>query len=176
MGVRRLTAGASAAPLLLAALIACGGHHSSVADPPVDPSPSTSPTDPPTRESAEHFIRRWADEDIQMQNSGDTEAFRELSIKCHDCVDLANRVDSIYTAGGYIHTKGWTIRGISILSKSGRGVLANLRVVSRPTHYREAPGSPLKSYPGGPATYQLRVIASGNSWQVKSLGQVSSWS
>ena len=58
MALRRTLAGLLAVPGLL--LAGCGGD-SSVADPPVRSSPTSSATSsPPAHESAEHFIRRWA--------------------------------------------------------------------------------------------------------------------
>ncbi len=73
MAVRRTLAALLAAPaLLLPAVLTGCGDDSSVADPPVaSPSPTTTSSDPPARESAEHFIRRWARcGDTQMQNTG----------------------------------------------------------------------------------------------------------
>ncbi len=58
MALRRTLAGLLAVPGLL--LAGCGGD-SSVADPPVRSSPTSSATSgPPAHETAEHFIRRWA--------------------------------------------------------------------------------------------------------------------
>jgi hypothetical protein len=172
MGVRRILTGALTAPLLL--LSACGGDDS-VADPPISSAPTSSKaTFPAKRESAEHFIRRWAAADIQMQNTGETAPFREMSDHCHDCLDLANRVDSIYRAGGYIHTEGWSVGKVAIVSQTGARLLINMHVVSKPTAYRESSNGPRKSYPGGPATYQLGVAKSADSWMVTSLGQLAS--
>ena len=63
MALRRTLAGSLAVPaLLLPALLAGCGDDSSVADPPVQSAPhSTATSDPPAHESAEHFIRRWAE-------------------------------------------------------------------------------------------------------------------
>ena len=172
MQIRRILLGALSAPLLL--LPACGGGDS-VADPPVSSAPpSSDPTQPPKRESPEHFIRRWAAEDIQMQRSGNTTKFRGLSTGCRDCVALADRVESIYKAGGYIRTKGWSVTRVAVGPRSSGGFLAELHVISEPTHYRESAGAPLKSYPGGPAVYELRIARVGSSWNVTSLGRTTS--
>jgi hypothetical protein len=173
MGLRRLRtgtlAGALTAPLL--ALSACGGGQSSVADPPVT-SGTSSPTATP-HESPEHFIRRWAAADIRMQNSGLTEGFRRLSRRCGDCLQLADRVDRIYRAGGYIHADGWVIGQIDVVTRSRSHLLIDLHVTSRPTAYRVSTNSPTRSYPGGPATYQLGIAKASSSWVVTSLGRVS---
>ena len=178
MGERRMMAGAVTAPLcllvLLVPLAACGGGGDPVADPPVSPSSTSSSPVPPRRESPQAFIRRGADADIQMQNSGKTAAFRSLSMGCNDCTSLADRVDRIYKAGGYIHTDGWAIRRIEVTSHDGTRVIVNLHVISRPTKYRQSASASMKSYPGGPAIYQLTVRAQGGSWNVESLGRLES--
>ncbi len=63
MALRRTLVGSLAVPaLVLPALLAGCGDDSSVADPPVQSAPDPTPTsDPPAHESAEHFIRRWAE-------------------------------------------------------------------------------------------------------------------
>ena len=77
MAVRRTLAGLLAAPaLLLPAVLAGCGDDSSVADPPVASAPqSVATSDPPARESAEHFIRRWAEAEKDMENTGETGAY-----------------------------------------------------------------------------------------------------
>jgi hypothetical protein len=175
MGVRRSVTGLLAGTLgCLVALVlgGCGGDDS-VADPPVSPTTS-SPTQAPHRESAEHFIRRWAAADIQMQNTGHTSQFRRLSQPCHDCLKLADRVDKIYRAGGYVHTDGWSIGQVRVVSRDGDHLLVDLHVVSRPTEYRNSASGPTKSFPGGPATYQLGIEKTASSWIVTSLGQLAS--
>ena len=70
MGRRPTLAGALTAPLLLFALTACGDT-TSVADPPISPPPtSSSATAPPKHETPQHFIRRWAQVEMQMENTG----------------------------------------------------------------------------------------------------------
>ena len=55
------------APALLA-LAACSGDDTSIADPPISSAP-TSSTPPQQRETPEHFIRRWAEEEKRMENT-----------------------------------------------------------------------------------------------------------
>jgi hypothetical protein len=170
--VTRALAGVLAAPVVLVA--ACGGGDTSIADPPISPHPTTSsPTQQPHRESPEHFIRRWAAADIKMQNSGESASFRSMSNDCADCDALANRVDAIYRAGGFIRTKGWSIKKVEVVSRRGAHFLVNLHVVSTPTKYREASDAPMKRYPGGPAIYQLNLAKADGGWAVTSLGRIA---
>src|SRR3954464_4956697 len=112
---RRILVGTLAVPLLL--LSACGGNDS-VADPPVSSATASSdPTGPPQRETAEHFIRRWAAEDTRIQKTGETSKFRTMSDGCKGCLELADLVDRIYRGGGYIHTKGWQVRRIAVAGR-----------------------------------------------------------
>jgi hypothetical protein len=168
MAVRRIAAGTLAVLALPALLAGCGGD-SSVADPPVASSPS-SPTSsaPPAHETAEHFIRRWVAEDTRIQQTGDTAQFRTMSDGCKGCVRLANLVDRIYKAGGFVHTRGWTIRAISPIGDHA----FDLRVYSAPTTYTMSKGGPARHLPSGPARFQLRLEPAGGGWHVSYLVQV----
>src|SRR3954447_10747806 len=115
MGVPRIVTGILARALTVPLLTACGGSGVSIADPPVSPTSTSSPTGTPQRETPEHFIRRWAAEDTRIQRTGDTATFREMSDGCKGCLELADLVDQIYGAGGFIHTRGWQVRDISAM-------------------------------------------------------------
>ena len=136
MGVPRSTAstlaGALAAPLLL--LAACGGDDTSVADPPISPESTTSsPTQEPQQESAEHFIRRWADAEQEMQNTGSTRKYLDMSKGCKACEVLARTVHRYYVRGGYIHWNGWDIKSIRHYPSSGDSISFTVRSISAPT-------------------------------------------
>ena len=170
MSVRRTLALGLAAPLLLPLLLsACGGGDDSVADPPISSAPTSSPTRSP-RESPEHFIRRWAAEDTKIQRTGETARFREMSRGCKGCLKLAGLVERIYENGGFIHTAGWTVRGISRVSSD----TYLLRVFTSATTYSESAGAAVRHLPSGPARFQLELAKNGNSWRVASLVQVAS--
>ncbi len=170
MAVGRIVAGTLAALVLPASLAACGGD-SSVADPPVAPSPSSPTTsDPPAHETAEHFIRRWVAEDTQIQQTGNTRHFRDMSQGCRGCIKLADLVDRIYAAGGFVHTGGWSIKKID----AAGGGTYDLNVFSPATTYAESQGGTVHHLPSGPAHFQLRLTPTGNGWRVSSLVQVDS--
>ena len=168
MQTRRILLGALAAPVLL--LPACGGHDS-VAHPPVSSAPTSSdPTGPPKQESPEHFIRRWAAEDTHIQRTGDTSDFRDMSNGCRGCIKLADLVDRIYSACGFIHTAGWKVTKIS----ESEHKTFDLYVNSASTTYAKVEGGPVHHLPSGAAHFQLRLKPNGSSWDVTYLVQVAS--
>lgn len=167
MDVRRVLVGLVAALGLL--LAGCGGD-SSVADPPIASSPTSSATgDPPAHETAEHFIRRWVAEDTRIQQTGQTDRFRQMSRGCRGCIRLANLVDRIYRNGGFVHTRGWRIERIA----GSTGNTFDLFVYAAPTTYANAQGASVRHLKKGPAHFQLK-LAEPHDWHVSSLVQVSS--
>ncbi len=167
----RHLAGALTAPVFV--LAACGGGDS-VADPPVSSPPTSSPTQPPKHESPEAFIRRWAAEDSRMQNTGDTHDFRAMSKSCSGCDSVADRVDSIYEAGGKIRTRGWALVRVY---ESDRGVTSRtmeLIVDSAPTTYSPSRGASPRHLEGGREHFQVRLEATRHSWLVSEFVQIGS--
>src|SRR5206468_2027107 len=88
----RTPAAALAVPILLLTLLltlqltACGSHSTHIADPPVSPPPSSSaPSDPPKRESPQHFIRRFVAASNSMEMLGDVGQFLALTSRCRPC-------------------------------------------------------------------------------------------
>ena len=170
MGIPRFLTGILAAPLLLSA---CGGGSDSVADPPVSPSSTSSSTATPQRESARDFVRHWVEEDTRMQNSGDTTAFRAMSMGCRGCDAVADRVDSIYDAGGSVHTEGWSLLRVHESTRSGGTRTFELIVNSAPTTYTPAKGATPKHLAGGREHFQIQVMPANGSWTVGQFVQVS---
>jgi hypothetical protein len=171
MGVRRTLAGALAAPLLL--LAACGGDDTSVADPPISPgSTSSSPGVPPQRESPEHFIRRWVKQDTRMQNTGETTAFRAMSSGCSGCTAVADRVDSIYAAGGSVKTEGWSLKRQYESVRHGKTRTIELVVDSAPTTYTPSQGASPKHLDGGREHFQVHLKPTAASWVVTQFVQI----
>jgi hypothetical protein len=172
MALRRTFAALVAAPalVLLTSITGCGGD-SSIADPPVRSSPtsSASASNPPAHETAEHFIRRWVAENTRIQRTGDTARFRVMSRGCRGCMRLADLVDRIYQNGGFIHTRGWRVTNIAPAGDHA----FDLYVYSAPTTYVKAAGSPPRHLRSGAAHFQLE-LAERNSWHVSYLVQVSS--
>jgi hypothetical protein len=176
MGVPRFLigslAGTLAAPIVL--LAACGGDDAPIADPPVSPRPtSSSPTGTPPQESPEAFIRRWAEAEKRMENTGRTRHYRVLSQGCGPCEKLAAQVHGYYDVGGFVHWKGWKI--LSIKRYPGRPTpLFEVHSDSRPTVYKTAASAPRQHFSGGPITYVLALKRTANSWIVTDKSELSS--
>ena len=106
-----------------------------------------------------------------MQNTGDTEAFTTMSRKCDACIGLADRVDSIFAAGGTIRTEGWKIRRINTESP---GSSYSVLVDSRPTVYRENASAPQTRMPGGLTRHRVELARRAGEWQVSYLAEFNS--
>jgi len=157
-------------------LSACNGDSSSSADPP-SPSPtaSTSSVEPsPTEdpESPEEFVRRWVDVDREMQNSGDTTEYRQLSAKCRPCLEVADQVEGYYAAGGYVKTDGWSIVSAKT-ARSHKTASVTIQVLSAPTEVVESEGAQVRRLEGGEGTYLLSLLVADTTWVVTDLEAVA---
>lgn len=175
--MRHRVMGTLSACVLALALAGCGDDpEPNIADPtseaPTSPSISEPVTEPPTSstppepesETAQEFIRRWAEVEQKMQNSGDTAAYRALSDNCIGCDSLAATVEQYYGAGGSITWGGWRITRIRRFDPSQ--IEYQVSVDSAPTRYREVSGGPLKRLTGGPAEWVIELRKEGQSWVV----------
>jgi hypothetical protein len=176
MGVRRSLAGIPAGVLgcsVALVLGACGGGDDSVADPPVS-STTSSPTESPQHESAEHFIRRWAEAEKRMENTGETRRYLALSRGCEACRTLARRVERYYAAGGYVKWGGWRILSIDVNSKQKNSTTYAVRNNSLPTEYKTSSKAPVHHFSGGVTTELLQLQRLSDSWNVSSKAELAS--
>lgn len=174
MHVRRALALTVLAPLLLTGC--------SDGDPEAEPTPkmpdSSSSTPTPTEsespevESAEDFVRRWVDVSNEMQQTGETSAYLEISGKCRPCKQVAQQVASAFEAGGYVRTDGWTIKSIKDRSGGGKPIY-DVRVNSAPTELKASKTSKPSRLPGGDLVYRFRLNDEA-PWQLTQLTQVPS--
>jgi hypothetical protein len=165
--VRRLLA--ALACCLCALLSACSDDSSSTAEPPVtSPTVRTSdPTSSPTdeAESPEDFVRRWVEVDKEMQNSGDTKEYRRITRGCEACKGVADQVDAIYSAGGYVKTDGLQVKRIHAgEADANQEVEVRLKVNSTPTEYVEKKGGEVQTLPGGAVGYLMTLHQTDASW------------
>lgn len=174
MAVRRIAAGTLAALVLPALLAGCGGH-SSVADPPVASSPS-SPTSsaPPAHETAEHFIRRWAETEKAMENTGRTAIYLAMSDGCTACSKLAGQIKAFYAAGGFVRWGGWRITSIAVNAHNNGATTYAVRNRSLPTVYRESATGVTKHLAGGVTTELLTVERTKDAWHITAKAELAS--
>ena len=172
--VKRFLAALTCCGLL--ALASCSDDSSSSAGAPT-PTPTSASSEPlPTqeKETPEEFVRRWVEVDREMQNSGDTAEYRELTNGCTACKGVADQIDDIYAAGGYVKTDGLLIKRVRAgRPDSNNEVEVRLAVTSTPTEYVEAAGGPKQSLPGGPVTYLVTLHADENSYVITLLERLA---
>lgn len=167
MSVRRMLAAAFAAPLLLA------GCQQEAPEPKL-PEPSAAPTtkEPVKDEKPEEFIRRWAELETEMENTGEVDDYLAISGGCESCVSLAQAIEEYYEAGGYVKWGGWDIKSIKPWGKAKNHY--ELKVDSAPTEYKESESGPVKTLEGGPSAQLLRIKRVGGGWRVIEKSQLSS--
>jgi hypothetical protein len=174
--VKRLLA--ALACCLCALLSGCSDDSSSSADPP--PTATTTPADPtssPTEEveSPEDFLQRWVEADREMENSGNTAEYLAMSKQCSACKGLADQIEGIYKAGGYVKTDGWTILSTKFSKPNKQGVLsATMKIDAAPTKYVEAEGGEVQELDGGVQRQLVTLSASGGTWNVDDIEQIAS--
>ena len=175
MLVRRALALALVVPLLLAG---CSEDEPEpkMPDPPptsLEPSPSPTETETPEVESAEDFIRRWVAADREMQNTGEIGDYAELSSKCETCMAVAERVEGIYSAGGFVRTDGLQVLRLTDQSSAGGRRILDVTVRSTPTVLKESAGADEQRLSGGTLTYRMRLTRRA-PWSLVELTQLAS--
>jgi len=164
--------------LLLAALAACSG-----ADPEpkfADETPPTTPTAPVTTsepvevpQSARAFLRQWQEEANAMQTSGESSAFRALTLKCASCDIFADNVDRIYAAGGYIKTAGGEVARVTRWGSINDWPTYDVVVNSARSEFQESSSGPLRTLKGGAEIYRVSLLQRGMRWLVTKYGRVA---
>lgn len=164
MHVRRALALTLAVPLLLAGCSDDPEPTPKLPDP-TSSTPTPTATETPETESAEDFIRRWADENRRMFVTGDTAAFLALGPECDDCKAIAEFVRRIYDAGGRVLWDGWKILEIARRGDPSANAFRFV-VASSPTRYRESSKGPWKNLDGGRGVQLIVLEQAGDSWRV----------
>jgi len=168
MRSRRLAALAVVLPLVV--LGGCGDNPKPKPyDPPAtsaSPSPTTST--PPAAETPEAFIRRWVAADTKMQNTGDTAPYLALTSNCATCKAFAKQIGGIYSAGGYVHTKGWIVKSV-VREKGGTAKEPTylINVDDSPTTYAESKGGEVKHLSGGHSRHNVFLVKTAQGWKVQ---------
>jgi hypothetical protein len=180
-----------AAPLVIGALLLSGCDDSSgkpgesespspTAGPTgtADPSPTatTSPTDAPTESpdeplGPEAVIREFARVHNDLLADGDAKAFRAMGHNCDYCRDFSKRIEAIYDRGGYVKSKGWAIRSITLVQKRGTRRAYRVILFNAPAETKERKGAPLKNYPGEQETLIFGVWQIDGAWKISGVGE-----
>ncbi len=115
------------------------------------PSPTTSPTPQSEAEEAEALIRQWAELDAEMQNTGETAAYRNIiSDECVSCRRAVRSIEKLYSAGGVIELPGKRVVSVreSPRFKPGQHTY-EARTLVDPSRYRTSSYAPWQTFDGG---------------------------
>lgn len=166
----------AAAVVLAATLVGC---EEGDPEPKISPGSSVSPSPTassaaPEEESPEAFIRRWAQLETEMQNTGDTSAYRAVTAACQPCTRTADLVDEFYSAGGFIRTDGRTVESLRRLGVAKDAVSYQVRMRSAPTEYKERADGELRTFPGGVSDYRVELVRKRSEWHVRDYAELAS--
>ena len=167
MFVHRLAAVAA----LMLALSSCS--EDPVKPKPLEPessssSPTSSPSETPKPESPQDVIRLWIATGNEMQTTGDTTTYRDVTRYCGDCKEFADYVERIYEKGGHIEFEGERIVEVARKAASRKAAAFDVKTRSGPTSYTERRGGPLKTYDGGTVTYRVTLELRNDRWFITS--------
>jgi hypothetical protein len=169
MHVRRALALALAVPLLLA------GCTDDPEPTPKIPDPTTSsPTDEPTEtetpapESAVDFIRRWQATSDEMQRTGETAPYLDISSGCRACMSLADNVADIYDGGGSIEFAGSDITHMDRSGTQPPTFDVDLRVAK--TVIRRKEGDAPETLPAGEMSIRVTLKRVHGDWTLTHYG------
>jgi hypothetical protein len=171
------------AALLAVTLTSCSGDP----EPIIEPAPSTSPSPssappaspsatptPDEPESAKAFIRRFQSAIQEMQVSGDSGPYRDLTYECSDCDALADEVDDIYGANGSIVSEEPVISGLRQVGESDGVRVFEFSLVAAPMTILASDGSVERDFAGGEAKYQMNVALRRGEWKALRISQLVS--
>jgi hypothetical protein len=130
--------------------------------------PSTSPagsvpTVAPENETARQFLRRWVSLINLIQRTGDATPYRAIAgPDCRSCRQFADRVESIYSSGGYIKTGG---SRIVEMTRDGEGQWT-VSLMAAPTELKESANAKVQMLEGGPYGYVVYLLRVDGRWSI----------
>lgn len=178
----------------LATLVACSGNPAPA--PPADaatptatstPSPSgfSSPTvaAPPAMpaaargtsvKAAKAFVRYYVATINYAAATGDAEQLRGLGTRrCISCRAIIADVHRIYSAGGFIRSKGWLLTALAAVPGQPRQApIFQLGILESPQIVRATATSGTKHYKGGKQPMTMYLILRKTVWRVARLDLV----
>lgn len=169
MHVRRALALALSVPLLLAGCSDDPEPTPKMPDPTTSSStPTPTETETPEAESAEEFIRRWQAAGDEMQRTGKTDTYLNMSPKCAACKSLAADVDDIYGEGGRIEFAGSEI--VRMKRAGGRPPTYDVDLqLAKTVIHRGGDASP-ETLPPGDMRIRVTLKQVGRDWTVTHYG------
>jgi hypothetical protein len=144
------------------ALAACNGNKS---DPKtVDGIPAYAAANTP--QGAQGFARYWITTLNKATVDGKTAKLRSLQKKsCTTCTDFANQLDTMYSKGGHVETKGFKVKKIlndSGIPKPGAGV--SVVLTATPQTVVASKGATPKHLKGGDLRLRLIMVREKSHW------------
>jgi hypothetical protein len=174
---RRLALGSVLAAAVLFAGSGCGGDPA--AEPSTPPLTSSSPpqsaTASPKPKTPIDFVRAWVDASNAATNSGDTSSLRKMmTAGCINCRRLANAIDKVYRAGGFIRSRGWGVQEIHQIGQGAlRSPVVSLQIFTYPETYKKTGDSKVKTTKPGQGGYTLWLEHVGHSFLISRIDPVT---
>jgi hypothetical protein len=140
---------------------------------------SSSPTESETTATKPQgpiaFVRAWVAASDAATNSGDTSSLREMmAAGCINCRRLANAIDKIYRAGGFIRSRGWGVREVHQVGQGDlRSPVVSLQIVTYPETYKKTKDSRVKTTKRGEGGYTLWLERVGHGFLITRIDPVT---
>jgi hypothetical protein len=135
------------------------------------PTPTPTESETPEAESPEEFIRRWVKAGDEMQVTGETAEYANMSPKCKACQGFVESVEEVYSAGGSADFAGTRITGIKRYASDPPTYDVSQRVPE--TTIRRTEGGQTQTLPGGSTRIRVILKKSKADWQVTYFGILS---
>lgn len=188
-GVRRIVA-ALATALLVAGVAGCSEkppEPAPLAEPEPTSSSPTAPTEPTadpgaapslpaeargtSKAAAVAFVEHWVETLNHATRTGSTDALASLGSRtCSTCEAIADSIDTVSAAGGWLRGDGWRTEEIQYLARQPRK-RPTLRVVIdiAPQRVTESRGAEVQRFEGGRVLYTFGLRHQSESWLVEKL-------
>jgi hypothetical protein len=173
--VRRWVAVAVVLPVLAAG---CSDDPEPRFEPSPSPTESTSSAAPEPKAwevkseaGAVAFAKHWIDVFNEAMPTGDTRRLESLSAStCKTCMAFAERLESIYSSGGFYESPGWRILRADASNgmPPGRAVLA-LHVLQGSERYKDTADSKVVKTRASKASYSASLVWARGTWRVQEL-------
>lgn len=168
MSVRRTLVATALAPLVGLALAGCQEAEPSPKMPATSAaSPTPTETETAEQESPEEFIRRWVAASNEMQITGRTSDYSEISASCQACRRFVERVDEVYAAGGYAEFDGATITKLVRVGKRPPTFDVSQTVPRTVIHHADGR---VEEFPAGSTTIRVSLGRARGTWVVNHFG------